>query len=150
MIRNLHRSAALALALGASLTACGNDDGQTEYQTAYTNHQPLHATGYPSTGSLGTVQQIVWHLADQDAEALAALDTEGGDAGAEARAWTKAYGADAQGKVTADFLDEGSVRQDVVLHFAESRRTQELTVRIGDDDTWGVVLDDPRPRPEPR
>ncbi|MFC5217214.1 hypothetical protein [Streptomyces coerulescens] len=150
MIRSLHRSAALALALGVCLTACGDDDGPAEYQTAYTSHEPLQVTGHPSTGSLGTVQQIVWHLADEDAEALAALHTEGGDAGAEARAWIKAYGADAQGKVTADFLDEGSVRQDVVLHFAESRRTQELTVRIGDDDTWGVVLDDPHPTPEPR
>lgn len=149
MIRNL-RVPALALALGALLTACGDDEGSAEYQTAYTNHQPLAVTGHPSTGSLGTVQRIVWHLADKDADALAALNTEGGDAGSEARAWIKAYGADAQGEVTADFLDEGSVRQDVVLHFTKSRRTQELTVRIGDDDTWGVVLDRPEPEPEAR
>jgi len=149
MIRTL-RLPALALALGALLTACGDDNGPTEYQTAYTNHRPLQVTGHPSTGSLGTVQEIVWHLADQDADALADLNTEEGDGRAEARAWIKAYGADAQGKVTADFLDEGSVRQDVVLHFAKSRRTQELTVRIGDDDSWGVVLDDPHPVPEPR
>lgn len=149
MIRNL-RVPALVLALGALLTACGDDEGPTEYQTAYTNHEPLGVTGHPSTGSLGTVQQIVWHLADKDADALAALNTEGGDADAQARAWIKAYGADAQDEVTADFLDEGSVRQDVVLHFAKSRRTQELTVRIGDDDSWGLVLDQPEPEPESR
>jgi hypothetical protein len=148
-MRKTLAAAALALTLGASLTACGGD-AQADYQTAYTNHQPLRVTGHPTTGSLGTVQRIVWHLADKDAEGLAELNTEGGDAAAEARAWVEAYAADAQGEVTADFLDEGSVRQDVVLHFTKSRRTQELTVRIGDEDTWGLVLDAPDPKPEAR
>ncbi|MYR93928.1 hypothetical protein GTY67_34070 [Streptomyces sp. SID8374] len=143
-------TAALALSLGAlSLTACSSDDDLLDYQTDYANHQPLRVTGYPSAGSLRTVQQIVWHLADRDADALAALHTEDGDAGSTARAWIKTYSKDAQGQVTADFLDEGSVRQEVVLHFAESRRTQEITVRINNE-AWGVVLDDPAPAAESR
>ncbi|MFF6910695.1 hypothetical protein ACFY9Q_32720 [Streptomyces sp. NPDC012389] len=143
-------TAALALSLGAlSLTACSSDDDLLDYQTDYANHQPLRVTGYPSAGSLRTVQQIVWHLADRDADALAALHTEDGDAGSTARAWIKTYSKDAQGQVTADFLDEGSVRQEVVLHFAESRRTQEITVRINNE-AWGVVLDAPAPAAESR
>jgi hypothetical protein len=71
-------------------------------------------------------------------------------AGSEARAWVGTYGKAADGEVTADFLDEGSVRQEVVLHFGGPRRTQELTVRIGDDGTWGVVLDAPDPKPAER
>jgi hypothetical protein len=39
------------------------------------------------------------------------------------------------------------VRQEVVLHFAESRRTQEITVRINNE-TWGVILDSPDPAKE--
>ncbi|MET9996455.1 hypothetical protein ABZ069_05935 [Streptomyces microflavus] len=137
-----------ALSLGAlSLTGCTSDDDQLAYQTNYANHQPLRVTGYPTAGGLRTVQQIVWHLADRDADALAALHTEDGDASSTARAWIKAYSKDAQGQVTADFLDEGSVRQEVVLHFAESHRTQEITVRINNE-TWGVILDSPDPAAE--
>ncbi|NYS21104.1 hypothetical protein HFP43_32130 [Streptomyces sp. SJ1-7] len=70
-------TAALALSLGTlSLTGCTSNDEQLAYQADYANHQPLRTTGYPTVGSLRTVQQIVWHLADRDADALAALDTE--------------------------------------------------------------------------
>ncbi|MFJ2853317.1 MULTISPECIES: hypothetical protein [Streptomyces] len=84
-------------------------------------------------GLLRTVQQILWHLADRNADALAALQTEDDDAGSIARDWIKTYATDAQGQVTADFEDGGSVRQEVVLHFAESRRTQEITVGIDNE-----------------
>ncbi|MEU8850529.1 hypothetical protein AB0C70_30835 [Streptomyces sp. NPDC048564] len=143
-------AALLTLAAGAPLTACSDDGARLGYQADYADHPPLRVTGYPSTGSLETVQQVVWQLADGDVDGLAALDTEGGDAGSEARAWVGTYGKAADGEVTADFLDEGSVRQEVVLYFGDPRRTQELTVRIGDDDTWGVVLDAPDPKPAER
>ncbi|MFJ9917792.1 hypothetical protein ACIRSF_00685 [Streptomyces rubiginosohelvolus] len=58
------------------------------------------------TGSLRTVQQILWHLADRNADALAALQTEDDD-GSIARDWIKTYATDAQGQVTADFEDGG-------------------------------------------
>lgn len=138
------RAAALTFALGAGLTACSDDS--LDYQTDYTNHRPLRVTGHPSTGSLETVQKLVWRLADGDADGLAALDTEGGDAGPAARAWIRTYGKAARDEVTADFLDEGSVRQEVVLHFSDPGRTQDVTVRIGEDDAWGIVLDEPAPR----
>ncbi|NED01962.1 hypothetical protein G3I55_09860 [Streptomyces sp. SID6648] len=76
-----------------------------------------------------------------------ALHTEDDDAGSIARAWIKTYAKDAQGQVTADFEGEGSVRQEVVLHFAESRRTQEITFRI-DNETWGAILDSSNPARE--
>lgn len=150
MIRAIPRAALatlLTLSVGTLLTACSDDRDKLDYQTDYVGHRPLRVTGHPSTGSLETVQQVVWRLADGDVDGLAALHTEGGDARPEARDWVQAYGRAARAEVTADFLDEGSVRQDVVLHFAGPRRTQELTVRIGDDDTWGVVLEAPDPTP---
>ncbi|OIK24636.1 hypothetical protein [Streptomyces malaysiense] len=141
------RSTALTvpLVLGAALTGCADD--HLDYQTDYANHRPLRVTGHPSTGSLGTVQKVVWRLADGDADGLAALDSEGGDAKPAARAWIKAYGeAAARDEVTADFDEEGSVRQEVVLHFTGPERTQRVTVRIGGNDTWGIVLANPSPR----
>ncbi|MEU5797496.1 hypothetical protein ABZ800_28825 [Streptomyces sp. NPDC047813] len=136
----------IPLALGAVLAGC-TDDQRSGYRTDYANHRPLRVTGHPSTGSLEAVQRVVWRLADSDADGLAALGTEGGDARPAARAWVKAYGkAAARHEVTADFDEEGSVRQGVVLHFAGPDRTQEATVRIGAHDTWGIVLVDPEPK----
>ncbi|WP_151484985.1 hypothetical protein [Streptomyces albicerus] len=61
---------------------------------------------------------------------------------------TSAYQTDkaAKGEVTADFYDEGSTRQTVVLYFAKSRQTKEITARIGEDDAWGIVLNEPDPK----
>ncbi|MGV4981942.1 hypothetical protein ACVB8X_17605 [Streptomyces sp. NRAIS4] len=146
MQQKLMGAAAAALVLGAVLTACSGGRDTLDYRTDYANHRPLRVTGHPSAGSLETVQKVVWRLADGDTDGLAALHTEGGDAKPAARAWIKAYGNAARAEVTADFLDEGSVRQDVVLHFTGLHRTQELTVRIGKDDTWGIALSDPEPR----
>lgn len=137
------------LSIGALLTACSGDGERPDYQTDYADHRPLRVTGHPSTGNLETVQQVVWRLADRDVDGLAVLDGEDGDARSAARDWVETYGKAARAEVTADFLDEGSVRQEVVLHFTEPARTQELTVRIGDDDTWGVVLDAPDPTAAP-
>ncbi|MER8062267.1 hypothetical protein GTY81_05120 [Streptomyces sp. SID8366] len=134
----------IPLVLGAALTGCA--DKHPDYQTDYSNHRPLRVTGHPSTGSLEAVQRVVWRLADGDVDGLAALDTEGGDARPAARAWIKAYGrAAARDEVTADFHEEGSVRQVVALHFTGPDRTQQLMVRIGEHDTWGIVLVNPEP-----
>ncbi|WP_199573719.1 hypothetical protein [Streptomyces murinus] len=147
MISTHRRTAALTipLVLGAALTGCA--DKHLDYVTDYSNHRPLRVTGHPSTGSLETVQRVVWRLADGDVDGLAALNTEGGDARPAARAWIKAYGkAAARDEVTADFDEEGSVRQTVVLHFTGPDRTQNVTVRIGEHDTWGIRLENPSPR----
>ncbi|WP_256638383.1 hypothetical protein [Streptomyces murinus] len=139
------RATALTLGLGAALTACGYD--YLDYQTDYSNHRPLRVTGHPSTGSLETVQRVVWRLADGDVDGLAALNTEGGDSRPAARAWIKEYGkAAARDEVTADFYEEGSVRQAVALHFTGPDRTQQVMVRIGPHDTWGIVLVNPEPK----
>ncbi|MFJ4340142.1 hypothetical protein [Streptomyces sp. NPDC088915] len=42
--------------------------------------------------------------------------------------------------MTADFYDEGSTRQVVVLYFQGTGRKKELEARIGEDDAWGVTL----------
>ncbi|GHB22207.1 hypothetical protein GCM10010306_013620 [Streptomyces umbrinus] len=137
-----------ALAVGALLTvtACSSDDSTSAYQTDYTGHEPLHVVGYPSTGSLGVVQEAVWRLADGDTDALADLSVEDGPAEKTARNWVESFGKAAKGEVTADFYDEGSTRQTVVLYFAKSRQTKEITARIGDDDTWGLLLNEPDPK----
>ncbi|MER0445996.1 hypothetical protein ABR738_15750 [Streptomyces sp. Edi4] len=87
------------------------------------------------------MQKTVWRLADRDADALAALAVDGGrDARATARHWVTAFGEAAGGKVTADFYDEGSTRQTVVLYFAAGGRRKAIDVRLGGHDTWGVTL----------
>ncbi|MCT7357135.1 hypothetical protein N4P33_34085 [Streptomyces sp. 15-116A] len=134
---------ATALA-GGLLTGCSSDDSLT-YQTDYSAHRPLRVVGYPSTGSLETVQKAVWRLADGDAEGLAALAVDSTHAEATARNWVTAFGAAAKGNVTADFYDDGLVRQVVVLYFAESGRTKEIEARIGEDDRWGLTLAEPDP-----
>ncbi|MCX4819951.1 hypothetical protein OG883_08540 [Streptomyces sp. NBC_01142] len=131
--------AAAAGVLGVLLTGCSPDES-LNYQSDYSNHEPLHVVGYPSTGSLDMVQQAVWRLADGDAEALAALAVDDASADATARNWVKAFGAAAKGEVTADFYDEGSVRQVVVLYFAKSGQIKEIEARIGEDDAWGLTL----------
>ncbi|NEA86638.1 hypothetical protein G3I38_18095 [Streptomyces sp. SID7958] len=143
--RQLTAVALAAAFAGSLLTGCTSDDASLSYQTDYSNHPPLRVVGYPSTGSLETVQKAVWRLADGDARGLATLAVDDKDAKATARNWVKAFSAAAKGEVTADFYDEGSVRQVVVLYFTKSGQTKELEARIGDDGAWGLTLDEPDP-----
>ncbi|MGW2564132.1 hypothetical protein ACWCXB_33940 [Streptomyces sp. NPDC001514] len=136
--------AVAAVVAGGLLTGCTSDES-LEYQTDYGNHRPLRVVGYPSTGSLDTVQKAVWRLADGDTEGLAALAVDDTSADATARNWVRAFGAAAKGEVTADFYDEGSVRQVVVLYFAKSGQIKEVEARIGEDDSWGLTLAEPDP-----
>ncbi|WP_392957738.1 hypothetical protein [Streptomyces sp. LN245] len=141
----LTRFALAAAVTGGLLTGCTSHDESLTYQTNYSNHRPLRIVGYPSTGSLETVQKAVWRLADGDVDALAALAVDDTHADATARNWVKAFGTAAKADVTADFYDEGSVRQVVVLYFAKSGQIKEIEARIGDDDSWGLTLAEPDP-----
>ncbi|MFD8232874.1 hypothetical protein ACFV20_13455 [Streptomyces sp. NPDC059696] len=141
----LIRFALAGVVAGGLLTGCASDDKSLAYQTDYGNHRPLRVVGYPSAGSLETVQKAVWRLADGDTDGLAALAVGDEHADATARNWVKAFGAAAKEEVTADFYDEGSVRQVVVLYFAKSGRVKEIETRIGQDDAWGLTLDEPDP-----
>ncbi|MFH8221823.1 hypothetical protein ACH4C2_24095 [Streptomyces sp. NPDC018057] len=135
---------ALLVSTGLSVGACGAD-GADDYQGDYSRHKPLHVVGYPSRGSLETVQRTVWRLADRDPKGLAELAVTGGTAAdTTARNWVDAFGEAAGGEVTADFYDEGSTRQVVVLYFGGGRK-KEVEVRVGEDDTWGVTLDETDP-----
>ncbi|NED22188.1 hypothetical protein G3I31_29775 [Streptomyces sp. SID9913] len=127
------------------LTGCTSDESLT-YQSDYSSHRPLRVVGYPSTGSLRTVQEAVWRLADGDVEGLAALAVDDDThATSTARNWVRAFGSAAQGDVTADFYDDGLVRQVVVLYFARSGLTKEIEVRVGEVGTWGLTLAEPDP-----
>ncbi|QWB22183.1 MULTISPECIES: hypothetical protein [Streptomyces] len=139
------RFALSAVVAGGLLTGCASDDKSLTYQTDYGNHRPLKVVGYPSAGSLETVQQAVWRLADGDTAGLAALAVDDEQADATARNWVKAFGAAAEEDVTADFYDEGSVRQVVVLYFGKSGQIKEIEARIGEDDSWGLTLAEPDP-----
>ncbi|MFJ5776271.1 hypothetical protein [Streptomyces sp. NPDC093094] len=143
----LTRLALAAAVAGGLLTGCVSEgDPSLTYQTDYSNHRPLRVVGYPSTGSLETVQKAVWRLADGDADGLAALAVDDTDADATARNWVEAFGAAAKGDVAADFYDEGSVRQVVVLYFAKTGQTKAIEARRGgEDDAWGLTLAEPDP-----
>ncbi|MFE1285756.1 hypothetical protein [Streptomyces sp. NPDC058751] len=135
----------------ATLTGCSSadDTAGTRYAEDYAGHEPLHVLGYPSTGSLGVTQQLVWRIADDSPDRLAELATDDGDedaARSTAENWIKAFGKGAGGKVTADFYDEGSERQTVVLYFRNTGQTKEISVRLdGDagDSGWHVLMDEP-------
>ncbi|MFD7263197.1 hypothetical protein [Streptomyces sp. NPDC059874] len=142
-----------ALTFGV-LTGCSNSDYDADdvrYATGYGNHEPLSVLGYPSTGSLGITQEVVWRLADGNAGELAGLaaDKDGGSPAKTAENWITAFGKGARGKVTAEFYDEGSVRQTVVLYFHDTGQIKQIQVRVtngGNKDSWRVVMAEPDPK----
>ncbi|MFI5648632.1 hypothetical protein [Kitasatospora sp. NPDC051705] len=139
-------AAALAAVLSAALVAgCGGpSDAELEYAGDYAAHLHLEVTGYPVTETLGLVQQVMWRLADGSRDRLAKLGTtDGGDAGVTSDAWIREYRRGAQGPVTADFQDDPTQRQTVVLTFHDTGQVKELLLRpAGRDggDGWQVVL----------
>ncbi|MFJ9735078.1 hypothetical protein ACIRUL_27710 [Streptomyces sp. NPDC101171] len=145
-------AAAVLLTSGCTAldSSSADDAGEgASYEQAYADHEPLHVVGYPSTGSLRVVQELVWDIADGKADELRKLAT--GDSGeAEARKtgenWIKAFGTGADGKVTGDFHDGGSERQVVVLYFHDTRQKAEFTVRLDGDtggENWRVLMKSP-------
>ncbi|MFI6645720.1 hypothetical protein [Streptomyces sp. NPDC050504] len=129
----------LALAGCSSVT-----QDELDYQTDYSQHEPLRVVGYPSHNTLRVVQQVVWRLADGDVGGLADLAVEDGSPRKTARNWVDAFGEGAKGEVTADFYDEGSVRQVAVLYFKKTGQMKDIQVRIGaDNNTWGVTMAEP-------
>ncbi|MDX6758635.1 MULTISPECIES: hypothetical protein [Streptomyces] len=143
-------SAALALGL---LTGCSADLGTdgAEYTGDYSRHRPLAVIGYPSIGSLGITQQVVWRIADGDADGLAALVSDEQAEGVvekTAQNWITAFRKGAGGKVTAEFYDEGSYRQTVVLYLHDTGQIKELYVRpvwMDERDVWRVRMAEPDP-----
>ncbi|WP_316739445.1 hypothetical protein [Streptomyces sp. MK7] len=106
------------------------------YEQAYADHEPLHVVGYPSTGSLLVMQELVWDIADgrtDELRKLATSDSSEAEARKTAENWIKGFGAGARGKVTGDFYDSGSERQVVVLYFHDSQQVKEFTVRLDGD-----------------
>ncbi|MGW3668835.1 hypothetical protein [Streptomyces sp. NPDC005141] len=60
-----------------------------------------------------------------------------------------AFGKGAGGKVIADFYDEGSERQTVVLYFQDTGQKKEISVRLDGNagaDGWHVLMDEPSMR----
>ncbi|MER6559445.1 hypothetical protein ABT300_17235 [Streptomyces sp. NPDC001027] len=153
-LKQRHRAAGWLAAAGLLTSGCAVLDSGTadargpgaSYEQAYADHEPLRVVGYPSTGSLLVVQQLVWDIADgrtDDLRELATGDSSGAEARKTAENWAKAFGAGARGRVTGDFYDAGSERQVVVVYFHDSRQVKEFTVRLdGDagDDGWRVLM----------
>ncbi|MGV9344557.1 hypothetical protein ACWDSD_07090 [Streptomyces spiralis] len=127
----------------SSADARGSD---ASYEQAYADHEPLHVVGYPSTGSLLVMQELVWDIADGKTDALRGLatsDSSEAEATKTAENWIKGFGAGARGKVTGDFYDGGSERQVVVLYFHDSRQVKEFTIRLDGDagkENWRVLM----------
>ncbi|WP_162793283.1 hypothetical protein [Streptomyces globosus] len=143
--------AASVLAVGM-LTACSSayDAEDVAYAGDYGSHPPLGVVGYPSTGSLGITQQVVWRIADGKVGELASLADKDGNGASEKTAenWITAFGKGARGKVTAEFYDEGSLRQEVVLYLHETDQIKQIQVRATSakgKDIWRVIMDEPSP-----
>ncbi|WP_326592594.1 hypothetical protein [Streptomyces sp. NBC_01294] len=141
-----------ALALGA-LTGCSReyDAEDVQYAGDYSSHPPLAVVGYPSTGTLGITQQVVWRIADGKADELASLANDAQDKGTTkktAENWIAAFRKGAGGKVTAEFYDEGSYRQTVVLYLHDTGQIKEIHVLPGSTeyrDVWRVSMGEPDP-----
>ena len=134
-----------------ALSGCGIFDGDTDgsdvsYEQAYADHKPLHVVGYPSTGSLGATQELVWRLADGkpgELRDLATSDSDESQTKKTAENWVKGFEDGAGGEVTADFYDSGSVRQVVVLYFHDTKQIKEFSLRTeGDSDEvqWRFLM----------
>lgn len=83
------------------LTACSSayDAEDVAYADDYGSHAPLNVVGYPSTGSFGITQQVVWRIADGEVGELASLVAGKGDTGVPektAENWIAAFGKGAR------------------------------------------------------
>ncbi|WP_371521233.1 hypothetical protein [Kitasatospora sp. NBC_01300] len=149
MILSGFRTARRATGLAAAglavvlLTGCSGGAAEAElaYKADYAAHPHLRVTGYPSTGTLGVVQQVVWRLAEGAEGRLAELGvsdgmsaSDGMDGAAASAAWVREFGRGAQGAVTADFQDDPAERQTVVLTFHDTGQVKELVLRPGGRD----------------
>ncbi|MEW2315135.1 hypothetical protein [Streptomyces bauhiniae] len=145
-----HYSAVCGVVAGMLLglsgcSSAGSSAGR--YETDYAGHEPLHVFGYPSVGSLETVQEVVWRMADGkagDLEKLATGDSTAGETRDTAANWIKGFREGARGKVSADFYDEASERQVVVLYFQKTKQVKEISVRVDGDSGWRVLMDESR------
>ncbi|MFD9816077.1 hypothetical protein [Streptomyces sp. NPDC059080] len=147
MTRTKQRYGAAATLALAVLTLSGCDsNSDTSYESAYANHEPLHVVGYPSTGSLRLTQELVWHIADgetDDLRSLATSDSSDAQSKKTAENWIKGFEEGARGKVTADFYDEASERQVVVLYFHDTKQVKEFSLRVdgkSDEEKWQVLM----------
>ncbi|MFB7180797.1 hypothetical protein ACFCYI_24225 [Streptomyces sp. NPDC056257] len=143
---------AAVLAAGA-LSACAADEDGLQYATDYSNHEPLSVVGYPTSDSLQVTQKLVWRLADGRVDELESLAADPGGAKAEvektAQNWIQAFRKGAGGKVTADFYDEGSVRQFVVVYFHDTAQVKGFSVRLTGstgEGGWRVDMREPDPK----
>ncbi|MFI1286490.1 hypothetical protein ACH4U5_38030 [Streptomyces sp. NPDC020858] len=145
--------AALASVLAlVVLTGCSADDeADLQYAGDYSSHPPLAVVGYPSTATLGITQQVVWRIADGKAGDLVPLadpDQDKATTEKTAENWIAAFRKGAGGKVTAEFYDEGSYRQTVVLYLHDTGQIKEIYVRpvsVDGKGVWRVSMAEPDP-----
>ncbi|MET9604253.1 hypothetical protein ABZZ17_04200 [Streptomyces sp. NPDC006512] len=144
-----HLGAVVSLAL---LTGCSPVDETPIGRTSgHGTYRPLAVVGYPSPQTLDIVQEVVGRIADEDPGELTFLagDRAGtAQARATAENWVEAFGDGARGRVTADFYDEGSKRQLVVLYFHNTRQIKAITVSSygnAERGGWRAEMDEPGP-----
>lgn len=149
--RPVLRTALAVLALSAVTGCSADDEADLQYAGDYSSHPPLAVVGYPSTATLGITQQVVWRIADGKVGELVSLaDPEQDKDAAQKTAenWIAAFGKGARGKVTAEFYDEGSYRQNVVLYLHDTGQTKEIHVRpvsVDHKGVWRVSMAEPDP-----
>ncbi|MFI1280170.1 hypothetical protein ACH4U5_05305 [Streptomyces sp. NPDC020858] len=145
------RAALVAVVAWGSLTGCAADEEGLQYATDYGNHEPLGVVGHPTSDSLRITQKLIWRIADGKADELASLADDAQDKGTAkktAENWIAAFRKGAGGKVTAEFYDEGSYRQTVVLYLHDTGQIKEIYVLPGSTDyrdVWRVSMGEPDP-----
>ncbi|WP_030767824.1 MULTISPECIES: hypothetical protein [unclassified Streptomyces] len=149
----LRRAGLVSVLAWGALTGCAADEEGPRYATDYARHEPLGVVGYPTSESLRITQRLLWRLADGKAEEVEALaadpDDARGDVERTARNWIRSFHEGAKGKVTAEFYDEGSVRQLVVVYFHDTGQAKSFTVLLtgrAGEDGWRVTMREPDPK----
>ncbi|MCY0924170.1 hypothetical protein OS965_39715 [Streptomyces sp. H27-G5] len=134
------------------LVACSSSGKlDVEYAEDYAKHEPLQVQGFPSVGSLRTIQEAIWRIADADSKGLESLATSDSEKPVQrqtASNWITAFKKGAQGKVTADFYGSGVDRQAVVLYFHKTKQIKAISVRLdgnGGGDGWRIKMAEPNP-----
>ncbi|MFJ3175990.1 hypothetical protein ACIPJK_35190 [Streptomyces roseus] len=147
----LRAALASVLALVALSGCSADDEADLRYAGDYSSHPPLAVVGYPSMGTLGITQQVVWRIADGKAGELTSLadpDQDKATTEKTAENWIAAFRKGAGGAVTAEFYDEGSYRQTIVLYLHGTSQIKEIEVRpvsVDGKGVWRVSMAEPNP-----
>ncbi|MEU7283457.1 hypothetical protein AB0A69_32470 [Streptomyces sp. NPDC045431] len=148
--KNLRRAARSLCGAGALVLVLGGCDAVSTDKTPERvrngiSELDLTVTGRPTPGSLALTEHVLARLMARDADGLAGLALEDGDAQDDAERWVARWGDAAQRPATADF-SVGEKDATVDIHFTGEASALSLLLIPNDEDdayadSYVVALD---------